>query len=239
MIPLISSNIHCLPSTRVMEHDSKSSKISNICQQFNRNSTQDIMAHTHKTSQAMHIYFTKMKKPTDTFCTHLFFASAIILIFGGLFLHRIPRLLKVNLNLIRAPTTDFSRKNAEPGGRIQIQVISFGRQKRSLPKDAPKIDPLFSAKSTDRICHILSSRVEYSEQFGFDSDGSSVIVDNSDNSYIRSEEYIFNDKIEPIISNGVATIGGNNLITKGIGTVIWSCTYDEGKLHTNKLNNLL
>ena len=47
------------------------------------------------------------------------------------------------------------------------------------------------------------------------------------------------DKIEPIISNGVATIGGKYLITKGIGTIIWSWTDDERQLHTNKLNNVL
>ena len=50
---------------------------------------------------------------------------------------------------------------------------------------------------------------------------------------------MFNDKIEPIISNVVATIGRNDPITKGIGTVIWSYTDDEGKLHTKKLNNVL
>ena len=43
---------------------------------------------------------------------------------------------------------------------------------------------------------------------------SSVIVDNSENAHIFSEEDMFTDKIEPIISNGVATIGGNDLIQK-------------------------
>ena len=33
--------------------------------------------------------------------------------------------------------------------------------------------------SKDRIFHVLYSRVEYSEQVGFDSDGSKSIVDNS------------------------------------------------------------
>ena len=50
---------------------------------------------------------------------------------------------------------------------------------------------------------------------------------------------MFTDKIEPIISNGVATIGRKDLITKRIGTVIWSSTDDEGKLHTNRSNNIL
>ena len=47
------------------------------------------------------------------------------------------------------------------------------------------------------------------------------------------------NKIEPIIYNGVATIGVKYLITKGIGAVSWSWTDDERKLHTKKLNNLL
>ena len=50
---------------------------------------------------------------------------------------------------------------------------------------------------------------------------------------------MFTDKIEPIISNGVSTIGGNYLIPKYNDTVSWSWTDDEGQLHTNKLNNVL
>ena len=50
---------------------------------------------------------------------------------------------------------------------------------------------------------------------------------------------MFTDKIESIIYNGVATIGGEYLIKKGIGTVIWSWTDDEGKLQTKKLNNVI
>ena len=41
---------------------------------------------------------------------------------------------------------------------------------------------------------------------------------------------MFTDKIEPIISNGVVTIGGKGLITKLIGTVSWSWTDDERQL---------
>ena len=43
------------------------------------------------------------------------------------------------------------------------------------------------------------------------------------------------DKIEPIISNGVATIYVNDLFPKGIGTVIWTWTDDEGEIHTKKI----
>ena len=50
---------------------------------------------------------------------------------------------------------------------------------------------------------------------------------------------MLNDKIEPIIYNGVTTIGGNGLITKIIGTVNWSWTENKGKLHTNKSKNVI
>ena len=71
--------------------------------------------------------------------------------------------------------------------------------------------------------------MESSEQVGFDSDGSKVIVDNSSNVYNFSEENMFTKNIEPMISNGVAAIGGKHLTPKGIGTVSWSCTDDECK----------
>ena len=89
------------------------------------------------------------------------------------------------------------------------------------------------------VFHILSSRFKSSEQVRFYSDGSSVIIDHSGNSHICSEEDIFTYKIETIISNEVATICGKDLIPKGISTVSWYWTDDEGKLHTSKLNNVL
>ena len=50
---------------------------------------------------------------------------------------------------------------------------------------------------------------------------------------------MFTDRINPITSNGVATIGREYIIPKGIGTVIWYWNDDEGQLTTNKLNNVL
>ena len=49
---------------------------------------------------------------------------------------------------------------------------------------------------------------------------------------------MFTDKIEPIISNGFATIGGKYLIPKWIGTVTWYWNDDEVQIHTNKLNKI-
>ena len=39
---------------------------------------------------------------------------------------------------------------------------------------------------------------------------------------------MFTDKIDTIISNGVATIGRKDLIPKVIGTVSWCCTDHDG-----------
>ena len=77
------------------------------------------------------------------------------------------------------------------------------------------------------------------EQVGFDSDGLSVIVYNYGHAHIWSEEDIFTDKIELIISNWVTTIGGKDITPKGIGTVIWYWTVDEGQPHRKKFNNVL
>ena len=88
----------------------------------------------------------KVKKPPNGFCTYLLFASAIILIFGGLFLHRISRIIKVKMNWIRVTTAEFSGKTAETGGITQIQVRSVRRQERSPPKATPKVYPSYYAK---------------------------------------------------------------------------------------------
>ena len=70
-----------------------------------------ISCHTHlKHSEPCMFILKKLKKPPDGLFTNIFFASAIILIFGGLFLHRLSRLLKFNLNWIRVPKTDFERQ---------------------------------------------------------------------------------------------------------------------------------
>ena len=62
---------------------------------------------------------------------------------------------------------------------------------------------IFCTISKDRIYHILSSKVESSENVAFDSDESKVIVYNSFNRNIFPEEDMFKDKIEPIIYNGM------------------------------------
>ena len=76
-------------------------------QLYGRNVTEIILkisCHIHlKHSKPYMFVLPKLKNPPDGFFTHLFFASAIILIFGGLFLHRLSMLLKFNPNRIRVP----------------------------------------------------------------------------------------------------------------------------------------
>ena len=75
--------------------------------------------HTHlKHSKPFMIILQKLKKTPDGFFSHVFFASAINLTFGGLFLHRLSRLIKVKLNWLRVPTSDFARK-------MQNQEVEF------------------------------------------------------------------------------------------------------------------
>ena len=66
------------------------------------------------------------------------------------------------------------------------------------------------------IPHNLFKSGILSEKIGFDSDGSTVIVDNSNNAHIFSQEYMLVDKIDPIIYNVVETICGKYLIPEGI-----------------------
>ena len=68
-----------------------------------------------------------MKKPIDRFYTHIYFAPSVILIFGGIFLHRISRLL-------------------EPGERNQNQKKQVESQDRILKNDTPKTNPVTTAK---------------------------------------------------------------------------------------------
>ena len=62
MLPQIYSNIHCLPSTSVVEHYSKSSKISTRWYKCNRKYTQDLMSHIPKTFQAVYVYYKKIEE---------------------------------------------------------------------------------------------------------------------------------------------------------------------------------
>ena len=53
------------------------------------------------------------------------------------------------------------------------------------------------------------------------------------------KEDMFSEKTDPITYSRLETIGGRDIITKGIGAAIWYCTDDEVKLNKKKFNNLI
>ena len=81
----------------------------------NRNVRENLLkisSHTHPKHSKPYIFILQnSNKPPDVFCTHLFFSSSTILIFGGLFLHRLSSIFKVSIKCIRVPTTYFARKS--------------------------------------------------------------------------------------------------------------------------------
>ena len=141
MLPKISSDIHFLPSTRVVDHYSKSSKRSTIWYQHEINYIQNIMAHTPKHFNPYTFILQKMKNSPDGFCTYLFFYSKIILIFGGLFLHRTSRVLAVNLKWSRVPSTDFSRRKYRTRRENPNSSKYSWKERKKPPKRHSKTRP--------------------------------------------------------------------------------------------------
>ena len=157
MLPQIFYNIHCLSSTRVAGNHYNSSKISTRWQQCHINSTRELMSHTPKTFQEIHIYFTKVKNPPDVFCTHIFFASKTILIFGGLFLNRLSGILRFDINWLRVPTTDFGGKKCRTRRDNPNSSKISWKSRKKPPKGHTKNGPIvFCTISNEGICHILS-----------------------------------------------------------------------------------
>ena len=136
-------------------------------------------------------------------------------------------------------TTDFSRQQCRIRRDNTNSINPSWKARKNPPKVHTKNRPFYSAKF-QRIGYATCYIQKWDPKKKiFDSYGSSLIFDNSVNDNICSEEDMFTEKIEPIISNELANIGGKYLIPKWIVTVSWSWTYDEGKLHTKKFNNVL
>ena len=128
------------------------------------------MAHTPKIFQGIHIYFTKVKKPLEGFFNNLFFTSEIILIFGG-FLPTIYGVIIFNFNWIRVTTTYSARQKFRTRRENKNSSKLGWKSRNNPPKGHTRNRPfVFYAISKDKICHLLSLRVESSEQVGFDSD---------------------------------------------------------------------
>ena len=110
------------------------------------------MVQTPKTFQAIHIHFEKVKKPTYEFCTHLFFASEMILIFGGLFLYRLSRILKLKLNWIRVTTNELARERLRTRRENTNSSNISWKARKKPPKGHTKNRPfVFCTVSKDRI----------------------------------------------------------------------------------------
>ena len=135
----------------------------------------------------MHIYFTKIKESSRC----ILYSSIIFLsnhpnIWLG-FLHRTFRILKVNINWIRVPTTDFARQKWRTRRENTNSIKPSWRSRNKPPKGHTKNIPfVLRTISKDKICDILYSIVEPSEQVRFGYNWLSVIVDNSENSHICS-----------------------------------------------------
>ena len=99
---------------------------------------------THLKHYSLYTYILhKLKKPPYGFCTHILFDSAIILIFGGIFLHRLSRILKFNIKWLRVPTTEFSRQKCITRRYHPNSSKPIWKARKSLPNFKPITDPLF------------------------------------------------------------------------------------------------
>ena len=82
-------------------------------------------------------------------------------------------------------TTEFTRQKCITRRNNPNSSMISWKEGEKPPKGHTKNRPLaFFTISKDRICHILSSRVESSEQVEFEYYGLSVIVDNSVNAHV-------------------------------------------------------
>ena len=115
------------------------------------------MVHTPETFQAINIYLQKAKKPPVVFCTHLFFASEIILIFIGLFLHRKFRLLKVNIKSLMVTTSDLAREKSKTRRENPNSIKLSLKSRKKHPKGHIRKYTLFSTQFQKMVYVTYSS----------------------------------------------------------------------------------
>ena len=106
--------------------------------------------HTHlKYSKTYIFILQKVKKPLDLFCTHLFFASAIIIIFSRLCLHILSRLHKFKLNWSRVITTEFARQKFRTRRENPNSIKLVCKARNNRPKGHTKNSFLQNFKGYD------------------------------------------------------------------------------------------
>ena len=81
----------------------------------------------------------KSKKPPGGLYNNLFFASETILIFGGLFLHRLSRLLKIKFNWIKVTKTELERQKLRTRRYNQNSSKPSWKARNNPPKCHTKI----------------------------------------------------------------------------------------------------
>ena len=100
--------------------------------------------HTHLKHYKPYMFILqKLKKPQNGLCTNLFFDSEIILIFGGLFLYILSRLLKLKLNWLRVITTDFTRQKHRTRRENPNSSKLSWKARKKPPKANTKNRPFF------------------------------------------------------------------------------------------------
>ena len=87
------------------------------------------MAYTSETFKAMH-----MKTPPYGFCINILFASTIILIFTGIILNILSRILILKIKLLRVPTVHFEQNNCRNSRENTKSIIPSWKEGKKPPK---------------------------------------------------------------------------------------------------------
>ena len=104
------------------------------------------MSHTTKTFQAVHVYFTKIEETSRWIFTHIFFASANILIFGGLFYIGSSGYSSSIFNWIWVLTTDFAKQKYRTRRDNPNSSNPSWKARKKPPKGHTRNIPFFSAQ---------------------------------------------------------------------------------------------
>ena len=125
----IYSDIKFPPIKRVVDHDYKCSKKSTIWWKCYRSSTQELMSHTPKIFQAIHIYFTKSDKSSIwILCSSLLFLINNTNLGSYIFTQDLQATQSKYQIAKRDNNWILEEQNSYAGGIIQIQVKPVGRQ---------------------------------------------------------------------------------------------------------------
>ena len=162
MLPQISYDIKCLTRTRAAYHDFNPGIISIRWYEGLKIYILNISCHTHiKHSKPYIFIIQKVNKPPDVFYNHLLFESEIIITFSGIFSNSLSMILKVNPKWIRVSTADFEIQRCRTRRENPKSIKTIRKTRNKPPKCHTKKRPfVFWKNPNDRICHILSSRVE-------------------------------------------------------------------------------